>query len=352
MQESTESDMKRTRIFHILDELQEKGERINADKIARLGKMGKQTILPYYNEWRFLSDLSKDEDIELPQDLVKSLKREIGKWKHSLTEQQRSQEEASNQEIDELKQTIQQLIEKNETLSKENREYKTTNEQITLELGQCQETEKQQALQIHSLQSKLEQEQECSIQTIDALNEQKQDHQESVKALEKQLDQRHQEQINHWLGVVDDERRAKKSLEKSITYQNDKIHSMSKTLMELENRLENKSRAYLKACEEKNDLAATTKDLKTSSDIAEMISLLLDCGNTEIIATVRELLSDKKEQIHLQRQLDDISQSKAQLESILKKNESKLARFNQLELEVEHLKGAAEAFEKAVSGKK
>ena len=71
----SELDPKRKQhIFSILDQLRESGERINADKVARLAKMGKQTVLPYYNEWRFLAFVGSEPELELPEDLVRDLK--------------------------------------------------------------------------------------------------------------------------------------------------------------------------------------------------------------------------------------------------------------------------------------
>ena len=45
MKENSVADQRKQHVFAILDQLKEQGERINADKVAKLAKMGKQTIL-------------------------------------------------------------------------------------------------------------------------------------------------------------------------------------------------------------------------------------------------------------------------------------------------------------------
>lgn len=122
MNETGQDLQRRELVFRVLDELKEGGERINADKVARLAKMGKQTVLPYYREWRFLDDVDREQQEELPEELVRVLKRGIAKWKHSLAEQGQAFEEKANTEIDELKQIVQQLSDSQAELEKENQE--------------------------------------------------------------------------------------------------------------------------------------------------------------------------------------------------------------------------------------
>ena len=118
MNDSNQNEQRKKLVFGVLEELQEKGERINADKVARMAKMGKQTILPYYNEWRFTSELEKDLQEEVPEELIRALKRGIAQWKHDLSSSTRENEEAANTEIDQLKQSVQQLLDNSNDLEK------------------------------------------------------------------------------------------------------------------------------------------------------------------------------------------------------------------------------------------
>ena len=124
MSETNKDLQRRELVFRVLDDLKQSGERINADKVARLAQMGKQTVLPYYNEWRFLDDSEKEVDTDLPADLVRVLKRGLVQWKHEATEEQRILQEEANQEIDNLQ-------EMNRQLSEERLNFKEQNEHLT-----------------------------------------------------------------------------------------------------------------------------------------------------------------------------------------------------------------------------
>ena len=141
MSQETKEMQRRELVFRVLDDLKANGERINADKVARLAKMGKQTVLPHYNEWRFLDDAEKEVDEELPADLVRVLKRALLEWRHTATESQRQFEEEANHEIDKLQSLADQLTneqlagkDKIETLTSENKQLNQEKEELRNQL--------------------------------------------------------------------------------------------------------------------------------------------------------------------------------------------------------------------------
>ena len=351
MKKSAGEDLKKAQVFTILDELRAKGERINADKVARIGKMGKQTVLPYYNEWRFLGDLAKGEEIELPEELVRNLKRDIVKWKYQLSESQRSAEETANKEIDELKQSLQQLLDKNAALEKSNEQLSEQLSQAASELATTLESKQQDHLKIAAIEEKLVAKDANIEQLKNLLAEQKQEHTDAMSTLEQQLDRRYQEQINHWMGVVDEERRSRHTLEKQIAADSDKIQTMNKSHLEVENRLEYKSRAHLKACEDKKALEDQISDLRDAAGISDKLTVILDCSSLDILPKVRDLLGNDKAHSGLQTKLDETQRTNATLQAQLTASKQQLHEFTRLELELERAKGVAEALEKALTAK-
>ncbi|WP_257293804.1 hypothetical protein [Endozoicomonas sp. YOMI1] len=351
MKGSEQDKVRRQHIFSILDDLKEKGERINADKVARIGKMGKQTVLPYYNEWRYSGALGEAEELELPDDLVRSLKRGIAQWKHQLSEEQRNFEESANQEIDELKESLNQLLEKNNQLSRSNSELQGQVQQLSAELDATKLTLQQRNQDLKELESLLKSEQRQTEQLQSAAAEQKNLHLQAISNLEKQMDHRSQEQLNHWIGVVDDERRLKQGLEKKISNQLQEQQELKKHNLELQSRLDSKSKAYIQVCEERNSLSSEKSKTEDMVQLAKQLMVLLDSDQDNLLGAVRNLLAGARESHMMQEQYRAAISDKEKLESRLLETEERLDEIGTLRLELERARGIAEAFEKALSKK-
>ncbi|WP_419834771.1 hypothetical protein [Endozoicomonas atrinae] len=329
--------------------MKEKGERINADKVARIGKMGKQTVLPYYNEWRYLGALGEAEELELPDDLVRGLKRGIAHWKHQLSEKQRSFEESANQEIDELKESLNQLLEKNSQLSRSNSELQGQVQQLSKELDDTKLNLEQNNQSLKEMESLLKSEQRQTEQLQSAAAEQKKHHLQAISSLERQMDQRSQEQLNHWISVVDDERRLKQGLEKKISNQLQEQQELKKHNLELQSRLDSKSKAYIQVCEERNDLSSEKRKVEGVVQIANQLMVLLDCDQDSLLGSARSLLAGSRESYLVQEQYKAAKSDKEKLENRLLEAEEQLDEIATLRLELERTRGIAEAFEKALS---
>ncbi|WP_066014349.1 DNA-binding protein [Endozoicomonas atrinae] len=349
MKGSEQDKVRRQHIFSILDDLKEKGERINADKVARIGKMGKQTVLPYYNEWRYLGALGEAEELELPDDLVRGLKRGIAQWKHQLSEKQRSFEESANQEIDELKESLNQLLEKNSQLSRSNSELQDQVQQLSKELDDTKLNLEQSNQSLKEMESLLKSEQIQTEQLQSAAAEQKAHHLQAISSLERQMDQRSQEQLNHWISVVDDERRLKQGLEKKISNQLQEQQELKKHNLELQSRLDSKSKAYIQVCEERNDLSSEKRKVEGVVQIANQLMVLLDCDQDSLLGSARSLLVGSRESYLVQEQYKAAKSDKEKLENRLLEAEEQLDEIATLRLELERTRGIAEAFEKALS---
>ncbi len=351
MKGSEQDEVRRQHVFSILDDLKEKGERINADKVARIGRMGKQTVLPYYNEWRYSGALGEAETLELPDDLIRSLKRGMVQWKHQLSEEQRNFEESANQEIDELKESLNQVLAKNSQLSRSNSELQGQVRQLSAELDTTRLALQQSNQDLKELESRLTSEQRQIEQLQCAAAEQKALHLQAINNLEKQMDHRCQEQLNHWIGVVDDERRLKQELEKKISNQLQEQQALRKDNLELQSRLDSKSRAYIQVCEERNALSSEKSKAEAMVQLASQSMVLLDSDQDNLLGALRHLLAGATESQIAQEQYRAAISDKAKLESRLRQAEERLDEIDNLRLELARARGIAEAFEKALSKK-
>lgn len=349
MKDSKQDKMRRQHVFSILDDLKEKGERINADKVARIGKMGKQTILPYYNEWRYLGALSEAEELELPDDLIRTLKRGIAQWKHQLSEEQRAFDESANQEIDELKENLNQISNKNRQLSRSNSELQDQVQRLGAELDTAKLALGQSNEDLRELKSLLKSEQRQTEQLHSTVSEQKTLHLQAISDLEKQMDKRNQEQLNHWISVVDDERRIRQGLEKKINNLQQDKQKLEKNNLELQSRLDNKSKAYIQVCEERNTLHSEKSKTESIVQLGNQLMVLLDCDQGNLLNAVRTLLDGVREFNLMQEQHRSAKSDKEMLERRLMETEEKLDEMTSLRLELERVRGTAEAFEKALS---
>ncbi len=349
--EKQQEKQRRERIFSILDDLKAQGERINADKVARLAKMGKQTVLPFYNEWRFAGFAGEEDVLELPEELLHSLKRGITQWKYQLAESQRAFAESANQEIDELKQTLNQLGEKNEALSNRNAALQAQQEKMQLALEELHRQAQQKELHIKELDTLLSAEKQQSQQIQNSLEQQNAAHKETMGNLERQLDQRYQEQLNHWLGVVDDERRLKQGLEKNVATLNDKLAQLGKTHLELQSRLDGKTKMYTDACEARNQLADELQTVAAAAELAHQLGVLLDCKQEQILTQVRSIQAQSRDALSAKQQYQNEKSINEKLEHRLGEMEKNMNRLHTVELELERVRGAAEALAQRTDNK-
>lgn len=345
----SELDHKRKQhIFSILDQLRESGERINADKVARLAKMGKQTVLPYYNEWRYLAFVGSEEELELPEDLVRDLKRGIARWKQQLSQDQQLFEESANQEIDELKESMRQQFDKIEQLTLSNSELQAGNQKLASELNALQQAMAQKSDELRDAQTTLHSMHQENEHLKSLAEEQKVMQQQALSTLEKQLDQRHQEQLNHWLSVVDDERRLKQGLEKRVEKLNDQQQELKKENLELSSRLESKSRAYIRACEERATLAGEQEKAQAACQLVNQIIILLDCKQDELLSLVRHLQTQSGQLSISEQRCNTLQAGNEQLAQQLAQSQERISQLANVELELERVRGAAQAYEKAL----
>ena len=345
MNESEQGLQRRELIFRVLDDLKTKGERINADKIARLAKMGKQTILPYYKEWRFLDDVERDQQEELPEDLVRMLKRGIAKWKHTLSQRAQEFEEQANIEIDNLKQTVQKLSDDLSTRDKKQSELEADLADASQRLTSLAEDNHEKDRQTASLSTQVKALEEKSDDAQKTIEQQKQEYQEQLKQLEQKLDARHQEQLNHWITVVDNERRQKQDLEKQLAKTNEHVLMVEKEKSELSNRLDAKNRAYMDACEDRNHFKSEHTALKPKGNLVEQCALLLDCKDDMIVSRLREMQNAELKCSHNETRLSETQHTIASLQQSLEKTKVKLEQVTSLEIQLEKAKSYAEALE-------
>ena len=343
MSESEQDLQRRELIFRVLDDLQAKGERINADKIARLAKMGKQTILPYYKEWRYLDDVDREQQEELPEDLVRILKRGIAQWKHALAQQAQAFEEQANVEIDELKQTVTKLLDDQAINNKQQSELEDNLSKTAKQLAEQTTINHEKDREIAGLSAQVSALEERNTEAQALIAQQKKEHLIYTQQLEKKLDARHQEQLDHWITVVDNERRQKQELDKKLAQSHEQQLVIEKEKSELSNRLDAKNRVYMDACEDRNQLKAGYKALKSKADLVEKCMLLLDCESEDISARVREMQSAELKCHHSETRLSESLDTISKLRHSLEKAESKLEQLTSLEIQLEKARSYAEA---------
>ena len=349
MSDSDQDLQRRELIFKILDKLQDQEERINADKVARLAKMGKQTVLPYYKEWRYLDDLDRQQQEDLPQDLVRILKRGIAQWKHTLAEQTQVFEEKANGEIDELKLTVQNLSERQAENEKERQELSSKLQLVSEQYDESIKVNHEKDQELASLKAQLTAAEDKNEEAQTLFQQTKQDHAEALQETEQRLDSRHQDQLNHWIKVVDNERREKQELEKSKQQHQEQQVRLEKERNELNNRLESKSRAFIEACEERNQLKQHHKELQENYKPIEQCCLLLDCEPENILPSLRALIKQAQNHESLEEQVSLQKQTVTKLETDLQQFSEQATQLSELEKQLERCRGYTEALEKNLS---
>ena len=349
MSETNKDLQRRELVFRVLDDLKQSGERINADKVARLAQMGKQTVLPYYNEWRFLDDSEKEVDTDLPADLVRVLKRGLVQWKHDATEEQRSLQEEANQEIDNLQEMNRQLSEERLTFKEQNEHLTDENKKLQERITELQAANTSLEKQQIALTEKFNNEAHKSEALTEQIEQAKKDHADALKAQERQLGNKHDTQMNHWMKVVDDERRLRADIELQLKQEKENQYKLEKERNEIQYRLESKSRAHLEACEERNHLRQQNNQLAACRHLLESVQQLINSNEEKILSDITRL---KEISASYERQESELSNANLQVQQFqekLEQSEQIATQLHQLEKELEKERGFSEALKLSLS---
>ena len=79
-----------------------------------------------------------------------------------------------------------------------------------------------------ALTEKLNNEAHKSEALAEQIEQAKKDHAEALKAQERQLDNKHDAQMNHWMKVVDDERRLRADIELQLKQEKENQYKLEK----------------------------------------------------------------------------------------------------------------------------
>ena len=283
-----QDSQRRALIFSVLDDMKTNGEKVTAQKLATQAKMGKQTVLPHYREWQELEILGDSEEIELSQELVRVLKREITKEKFRQGEQLRevqdqleeerdhyaAQSELWQQQIGELKEKLQSEESQNTELNKQNTALK--------------EQEHEQRQKLSSLTDKLENAQSEVSKLEQRLAQDAKRAEEAQAEQERRLDASHNKILEHWMKALDEERREKSRLQKQAEKRELERTTLSKDKSRIENQFEHEKKNHRQTVEQ-----LTTAEQKVSglTEVQTIVDKLRhQLGQPEdLIETVLEL---------------------------------------------------------------
>ncbi len=295
-------NQRRAQIFNVLDDFKSRNEKITAQKLAAQVKMGKQTVLPYYREWQELEILGDDEELELSQELVRVLRREIAKEKFRQGEKTRDLQ-------DELDERTYELAESREEWSLKCKELEDRTKHLEQKCSQLEQSniELQKHLtdsqgQVKSQKERAEQLTEQHKNLENRLDQEIRQGKEALVEQEGRLDEAHQKIINHWMKVIDEERREKGRLQKHLERLQETGSRREKELHETVAAMEAEKRLVtsLKSAnsEQKSLIELMTKDQSKLNQLA--VSL----GNpADIDAEIAKLKAEAELSTQLERQL-------------------------------------------------
>lgn len=342
-----QDNQKKELIFRILDDLKAGGEKINAEKVARLAQMGKQTVLPYYNEWRFLDQAEKqDGGCELPLDLVRVLKRLLIEWKTEVASELLQLQEQAKKESEMLKATIDELTGQNTSLTSQIHENQKQAQTLFEDIDALKDQLHQRDQMITTLTSGLEAEKEKNAELKQQINRQQAQYKEELAEKERAMDRQYRGQIDHWMKALDDERQHSAKLARDIEQLRVERLAEEKERHAVENRLSHKSKAYIAACEERNalrdELQEQTKKQAPSLELLSRLLLLLDSPQDAVMDRTRTLIQSE---YHAQ----ELQKGKTQLEQKLADQNEQLAQMQAMALELEKSKGYIAALESTLN---
>ncbi len=287
------SALRRTKVFSALDAMKEAGERITAQKLAAAVNMGKQTVLPLYREWQELEVLGDSEGVELSEELVRALKRELArdKLKQStqlleLEEQIEDQRHAFTETIDQLEQEIKGLVDQVKSLD-------TLNQSLVNEKLLLEKDSSEQVSQIKELESRLSLSHKQLETAEGKLVASESGKERALQEQEKRLDEANQKLLNHWLSIVDNERREKERLSKQLEREREKQAKVERELTDTRQDANRLDSALEKANKESAELLQRIKQFEQQANIINTISLMLDKPE-DLVASIKTLQDDAK----------------------------------------------------------
>ncbi|MDP0563571.1 MAG: DNA-binding protein [Candidatus Endonucleobacter sp. (ex Gigantidas childressi)] len=342
------SIQKKELVFRILDEMKKSGEKVNADNVAKRAQMGKQTILPYYNEWRFFDDPKQQQESELPDDLIRSLRSLITQWKNDVSKKLEERQSTAEQEAEQLKKRIEQLtIEKDNTNNLLSQAQKA-NDQLTQELKDSNQQALQTNLQLQKSQI------EASKQKTENINLKKESEEASCKytvmleSQEVKLDQQYKVQIDHWMKAIDEERLQKQAINKTLESLKQDLLICEKEKIRFKNQMEHKTQAYKEASIELDDLRSALKSRDPSLIILSKLELLLEAEQGEILNETKTLLTLRHSYAQCVNDLKAKEALAKELQDCLNRESAKEKSLQQAKLELEKSKGYSLALEKVL----
>ncbi len=351
--ENDKDIQKKTYIFRILDELKERGEKINADKLAKLAQMGKQTVLPYYNQWRFLDKAQQQGNDELPQELVINLRRLLIQWKSDISKELIDVRSQAANEQSLLEETVQKLTEEKTAAEQQNQQLQDSNDVFDASLREKNKLIQQLEQNISNLTHE-KSHQSQQIQDLQTAAEiLKTEHTEVLLAQEVKLDQQYSRQIDHWITLLDEERAQKQALQKELQ----SLHTQLLSVEKEKNVMEHKITLKAQALEEANNAASTLQEeidrIKPELVAFSQVKELLQVSAKDVISTLSAGIEQIKELSVVQQQLENNRQCMEKLEASLSEKDKKISESQNesqiVALELEKSRGYALAMEKALA---
>ena len=148
--------------------------------------------------------------------------------------------------------------------------------------------------------------------------------------------------------MVDNERRLRSDLESQLKSEKHATLALEKENNDLNLRLENKSSAFLEACDERNTLKQQVAQYEPLDNCIKELTLVLNQPLPKITETVRTLLEQAQQKDKELAFVPALKEKSAQLEKDLENYRVKADSMIKLEIELEKQKGYREALELAL----
>ncbi|MDP0587750.1 MAG: hypothetical protein QS748_00455 [Candidatus Endonucleobacter bathymodioli] len=339
---------KKELVFRILDEMKKCGEKVNADNVAKKAQMGKQTILPYYNEWRFFDDSQKQQENELPEDLIRSLRRLIAHWKNDVSKELEEHQYMAGQEVERLEKRIEQLAIDNDHTNDLLSQAQKDNDQLLQELKDSNQQTLQANMQLHKLQVDVARQETEIINLKKETEEARSRYIVTLEAQETKLDQQYKTQIDHWMKVIDEERLQKQAINKELGSLKQELLACEKEKALLASQIEHKAQEYKEIYLERDDLRLALKSRAPSLTILSRLELLLDTKEGEVINKTKMLLALQYSHAGCVKDLKAKQSLSKELQDCLDREREKEDYLQQTKLDLERSKGYALALEKVL----
>ena len=317
------SGLRRTKVFSALDAMKEAGEKITAQKLAAAVNMGKQTVLPLYREWQELEVLGDSEGVELSSELMRALKRELARDKFRQSAQLLELEEGMEDQRQAFNETISQLQQEIQTLADQVKTFEQRNLTLSQEKELLEKTNSEQLSRVKKLESQLGFS-EKQLETLERKLQASEDSKErALQEQEKRLDEASQKLLNHWLSVVDSERREKERLNKQLEREKEKSAKVERELAETRQDVNRLDASLDKTHEENAKLYEQIKGLEQKATVSETIFLMLGKPD-DLIASIKNLQGNAAE-------LNTFAEKNRELERSLQIINKKLDAYEQLQ---------------------